>query len=352
MYSREQLTKFSYFSRVLDGQRILDVLDPLSGLISKVHMLNFVKSLIDEKIPFTLGMIDLDNFKYINDTYGHSLGDDVIVSVSNALADYLNGYGLAGRFGGDEFLFVNFRDLNYDANKKFCLSFYGKNGVLRKNYQFCNMELFITGTTGMASYPVDTDNFDELFLMADKTLYRGKSKGRNCYIIYVESKHKNIEIIKLKRTGLYETLKNLAVSFDSSLDLSDKLKAGFKTLKNDMKISDMYYAGKSRQLKSIADDHLIGDVSDIDKLAADECFATNDISIIKDRAPILYEVLLANEIEAILIVPISLADHIFGYLVCAEPHTLRIWQEEEYAILFTFARSLSIFMQGKQLELE
>ena len=67
MYSREELTQYEYFDRVLDGRRISDVLDPLTGLVSKTHMIAFVQSLIEEKTPFTFGMIDLDNFKYIND---------------------------------------------------------------------------------------------------------------------------------------------------------------------------------------------------------------------------------------------------------------------------------------------
>ena len=120
MYSREELTQYEYFDRGLDGRRISDVLDPLTGLVSKTHMIAFVQSLIEEKTPFTFGMIDLDNFKYINDTYGHSIGDQMLVSVSEALRDFLSGFGIAGRFGGDEFLFINFRDLDYDSNKLFC----------------------------------------------------------------------------------------------------------------------------------------------------------------------------------------------------------------------------------------
>ncbi len=352
MYSREELTQYEYFDRVLDGRRISDVLDPLTGLVSKTHMIAFVQSLIEEKTPFTFGMIDLDNFKYINDTYGHSIGDHMLVSVSDALRDFLSGFGIAGRFGGDEFLFINFRDLDYDSNKLFCQKLFGTFKVLRKTYKLADYELFMTGTAGLAAYPKDAGNYLDLFTLIDKLLYRGKSKGRNCYIIYLEEKHKNIEIIRLKKNTLYDTFKNLTAAFDSVDGLRDKLKAGYVALKNDMNITNLYYTGSGKTLKSIANQRLLGSAEDIGLLMKEEVYATNDIQQIKQTSPIFYDILQKNEIEAVLIMKMNVGEEVYGYLICAEPHTLRIWQEKEYAIIFLFARMLSEYLQGKQLELE
>ena len=352
MYTREQLIQYSYFNHTLDGRRIADVIDPLTGLISKNHMIGFAKSLIEENIPFTFGMIDLDNFKYINDTYGHSTGDEVLTTIARKLEIYLDGYGLAGRFGGDEYLFINFRDLEYDDKKNFSINMYGDHGVLRRSYKLQNYTLFVTGTTGMATYPNNAKDYNELFTMMDKTLYRGKSKGRNCYIIYVKEKHKDIEIIKLKNNTLYETLKNLASSFDSKTDIYEKMRAGYESLINDLHITDMFFIGKSKQIISIKDHRSIGLAKDIDSLMEKEIYSTNNLVDIESKSPYFYQVLKNDAIEAILITKITIGEKDYGYLICAEPHTLRIWQESEHAILFMFARMVGDFLSGKQIELD
>ena len=352
MYSREQLTQYDYFKQVLDGHRISDVLDPLTGVVTRSHMVRFAQSLIEAGVPFTFGMIDLDNFKYINDTYGHSAGDEMLTGVAEALQTFLADYGIAGRFGGDEFLFVNLRDLVYDDKKRFCRELFGSFKVLRRMYKITNYDLFITGTAGMASFPLDTDNYDELFEMIDKTLYRGKSKGRNCYIIYTPEKHKNIEIIRLKKNRLYDTFKNLAAAFDSTEDIYDKMRAVYATLMNDLHITNLYYTGRKRDLKSVIDRRFIGNAGDIDLLMQDEVFSTNDISLVRKISPGFYKVLAQNEAEAVMVMRINDGQTHYGYLVCAEPHTLRIWQEDEFAIMFLFARLVGGYLSGKKLVLE
>ena len=353
MYSRDELNKYEYFKQVLAMNRLSDVLDPLTGLVNRTHLINFVKSLIDAHIPFTFGMIDLDNFKYINDTYGHTTGDQMLAAVAEELRKYLSGYGVAGRFGGDEFLFVNLKDVNYPQNKSFCQQLFGNFNVLRKTYHLGEYDLFITGTAGIASYPINAENLEDLFGLIDKVLYRGKSKGRNCYIIYLPEKHKDIQIINLKKNNLYDTLKNLAAAFDASDDLYSKICAGYESLKNDLHITNMFFAGNAKKLKSVVDQRFLGYADDIDALLrAEEKFSTNDLKQIRDISPRFYEILTENEIESVLIMKVDVGDVKYGYLMFAEPHTLRIWQEDEFAIMFFFARMLGEYMQGTSQTLE
>ena len=122
MYSKEQLIKYPYFEKILQDRDISTVVDSLTGLISRSYIIGFIHNLIDNKIPFTLAMVDLDNFKYINDTQGHKIGDAVLSGFSSDLKRYLSDYGVAGRFGGDEFLIVNFRDFHtMTTNHEFTL---------------------------------------------------------------------------------------------------------------------------------------------------------------------------------------------------------------------------------------
>jgi diguanylate cyclase (GGDEF)-like protein len=347
MYTREELNRYHYFEKVLDGHRISDVLDPLTGVVTREHMFAFVNSLIEEEIPFTFGMLDIDNFKNINDSHGHAAGDELLKQFAVLLKENLADFGIAGRFGGDEFLMVDFRHLEYDEKKDFCVGLYEDERLLRRQYRIDDEMIFVTATIGMATYPFNTTDHDELFEMVDKTLYRGKVKGRNCYIIYVESKHRNIEIVKLHNNGLYVTIKNLVRAIDEVDELSLKFKAGFEALKNDLHITNMYYAKEDKKLISVLDDRPVGTIADIEKLMKEEAYATNRIKDIRDICPQTYETLNENQIESLLIVRIESGKKQYGYLMCAEPHSLRIWQESEYAIMFVFARMIGTFISER-----
>ena len=351
MYTREQLRKYAYFDEKLQEMELENLLDPLTGIISRGHILWVAQWLIEHRIPFSLGMLDLDNFKFINDTYGHHVGDAVLCRVAEDLAGYLEGFGIAGRYGGDEFLFINLRDVTYDANKQMLTDIYeGK--VLRKNVYLKECEPYITGTIGCATFPKDAEDFDALFDLIDRTLYRGKSKGRNCYIIYVTEKHANIEIRQIARHGMYTTLSSLVRQYENVPGLLNKLRAVTPLIMEELQVTDLYYAGKGGVLHSVRG-QVIGPVSDIGNLmTADYLFSTNDLESIRKTAPFFCELMKKREVETLVAVKISTEDNrTKGYLLCAEPRNLRIWQEAECAILFVLAKMLAYTMQldGEEL---
>ncbi len=352
MYTREQLTIYPYFKANLENRRLSDVLDPLTGLISRRYILAFVRELIERNIPFTFGMIDLDNFKYINDTYGHHVGDAVLETIARDLTAYLGDKGIVGRFGGDEFLFVNFQDLEYDDKKIFCLDMYADGRVLRKSTKVENYELFVTATTGMSTYPLNAKDYDELFQQIDKTLYRGKSKGRNCYIIYVEEKHKDIVIQDLKKHTLYELFRAMSEQFDLNPGVFPKMRNIFVVIANDLHLTDMYYAGPDLVMKSIVKENVLGSISDIENAVNDDIFTSNNIEEIRDKSPVFCETLLDQGFETTLVGRIRAKDQLFGYLLFAEPRSLRIWQDSEMAIMYTLARMLGQYMSAENLSLK
>lgn len=346
MYTREQLSRYPFFEEAFRHGDATDVVDSLTGLVSRRYMVAFIQHLVQTEVPFTLAMLDLDNFKFINDTYGHKTGDGVLAGMAGDLRRYLGDCGIAGRYGGDEFLIVNFRDLDYDDIKNFFIGLYSNFNVLRKNIMLEDCEPFVTGTIGCAVYPKDAQDYATLFSLIDKTLYRGKTKGRNCYIIYVEEKHKDITMQELAGRGMYTIFHELSHRFDSRSALSDKLKAMLDILNDDMRISDLYYAGHDGHLRSISTGDSLGEVTALDRLLEDDIYTTNEIGRIEACSPSMYALCRGREFETVLIIRIGIQAQTFGYLVCAEPKNRRIWQDDEYAIMFFVARMLAVYMQA------
>nr|MCR5147412.1 hypothetical protein [Eubacterium sp.] len=236
---------------------------------------------------------------------------------------------------------VNLRDVEYADIKIFFQTMYSNYNVMRKNIKLETCNPFITGTIGCASFPHDADNYDELFQLMDKTLYRGKTKGRNCYIIYLESKHKDLQIKELAKHGMYESLHNLVDRFEIRDNTVDKLRDMYNVLEEVLRITNLYYVDSKNVVHDIMGNVDEVPVSDISAVMTTDMFNTNSVDIINDLSPEFYGFLKKNEIEALLIVRIRVNHDIYGYLMCAEPRSLRIWQEDEAALLFFAARLLA-----------
>lgn len=160
-------------------------LDPLTKCYSKPFIIEKIKEAIDAKREFSLMIIDIDNFKLFNDTYGHMFGDIVLVEAAAAVNNVIGKKGHISRIGGDEFLVLYFIDNEYDHVHEACKTIRDSITELSKNNV---KQAEITATIGCSSYPKDGDNYDTLFKKADKALYRGKKKGRNCFIMYTVEK--------------------------------------------------------------------------------------------------------------------------------------------------------------------
>lgn len=342
MYKIEQLIKYHYFADLLETTGLDHITDSLTGLIARPYILGFAKSLIAEKIPFTFGMLDLDNFKFVNDTYGHSAGDGVLKGVSAELSEYIDGFGIAGRFGGDEILFVNVRDIKYDEKKAFFNGMFTDKTVLRRNFELETCNPFVTGTIGCATFPDDADDFDGLFAMIDKTLYRGKSKGRNCYIIYVEEKHKNIEIRKLAGHGIGNMMQSVTRQVELVPGAENKFHAVLPQLMDEMGITDLYYTDRHNIMHAVLNRDFRENVSDIDRITKDDIYRTNITEELRESAPVFLGVLKKHKMENVLIARVGMKEDTDGYIICAEPHSRRIWQEEECAVIYYLAKLIAV----------
>lgn len=181
--------------------------DNLTGLPNRVLFSDRINRAISSSDQtgklFAIMYLDLDDFKMINDTMGHVMGDQLLIELSQRLVGALGKNDIASRIGGDEFniLIENLEDVDeVDATAKRIFQCFDKPFMLN------DRECFITPSIGVVIYPADGDNADELIKNADSAMYRAKEKGKNQYIICDEAiKSAADETLKLSG-GLYRAL--------------------------------------------------------------------------------------------------------------------------------------------------
>ena len=341
LYTIEDLRKYKFFDKIIDEINLAEILDPLTGLLSRAYVIRFVQSLIAENTPFTFTIIDLDNFKLINDTYGHTAGDKVLTSITKGLVEFTDGFGLAGRFGGDEILFIDLKHITKKDKVQFFEDLYGSSNVLRKEVYFGNGAAFVTGTAGCASFPEDSKDFNDLFSLIDKMLYLGKNKGRNCFTIYNEAKHKDIEIRKIANNGIFTSMHKLKQDIENEKGFEKKLLKALPQLNDVLQIHDLFYVTDDGKMRAVLDKSFCADASDLPDVMEEDLFSESTLDLIKKRSPIFYKSLTSNGFETVLISRIRKGKNTKGYLVCAVKRSLRIWQENECAILFYLSELLA-----------
>lgn len=345
MYTKEDLYRYDYF-KDLDLEYILD---SLTGCVSRGYIIGFAKYLIDEKKPFGFAIIDLDNFKLINDNYGHQVGDECLKSVAEALMDYVGDKALLGRYGGDEFILIIPReDPTYDNLYNYFTTLYHDKKCFRKSYPINDLRLFVTATAGVASYPLDALDYTELFQKTDKALYRGKQKGRNCYIIFMESKHGNIDVHR--RDTAY-----LPVMFNEATALYNKRDSLEKNIK---RILNYLALSISANDIMVITNNLTVDInkndSDVKKLAledfdilfdsSNEYIVSNQLKDYKMKSPGINRYMTSTKTQSIICIKLGFGETI-GYLAIMENRLLRVWQEREVSFAMYVAKFISFLFE-------
>ncbi len=123
---------------------------------------------------YSLGLVDLDHFKIINDTYGHAVGDEVLIHTATILRGAMRHGDIVGRWGGEEFLCL-LPDTKPDS------ALYGMERIREQIGHTAifagDQEIHVTASIGVASFPVDGQTIVELMTMADAALYQAKQEG-------------------------------------------------------------------------------------------------------------------------------------------------------------------------------
>lgn len=354
MDREDYLRKYRFFSR----KNLKYAFDPLTQVLNRETIVAYIKQLIKWKTPFSMYLVDVDNFKNVNDAFGHMVGDQVLVQTAEYIREKICEEGVLGRYGGDEFLFVvegktDYREvweIGHNINMNICnLKFDGISG------------LYITITMGISRFPEDAKNYDDLLQLADKALYRGKMKGRNCFIIYLESKHKNINIKQDKSREYSST--HLCSSVFSYLTDGEELDKNIANLfkrmvayfmfdhicietDNGINFQTIHLLAKNKQFNHIPLETIetamnnqgLVNISKIDAL---------DAAV---YGPFVSALKLQN-INSALYCRVSAFGKNYGYIRVDMTDTARIWQAGEMDLIVIAANTLGLLLhyQNKKL---
>lgn len=164
--------------------------DPLTGLYNRTIFREKVLALIEQKNKGALIFMDVDYFKKVNDTLGHAVGDDVLLTVAKRLRYFFKeSEDVIARYGGDEFI-VFLKDVSSQQELRKKLEQLLE--VFREKYQRGETTWNITGSVGAALYPEDASDYQMLLERADTALYVSKNKGRDRYTLYCDCDKNNI----------------------------------------------------------------------------------------------------------------------------------------------------------------
>ena len=360
------MVRFSIMDFFNNNQHI--AFDGLTQLYDRETIVCYANNLIMANRPFSMALIDVDNFKYINDNYGHIAGDKIICEVSERLKKLIGENGVVGRFGGDEFIAIMPDLINYDEVWQAC----HKTLVNMSEVEITDFNgLYVTVTIGLARFPENAMNYEKLLETADKALYRGKTKGRNCFIIYLPEKHANI-VLKTEKDKQLTSMYLHSIVFNN-LTKTDNLTEGIKNLfdfisayymidhiciqseGNGSEIGKLYFEkihqlSKTKIFKPMSLELIRSNMN-----SSIEMFYLNDLKqLVRSNQIEFYNLLCDQKITSTCCVNITYQNTRYGMLradMTGVAGSNRIWQYGDMDILLTTAKTIALILHytGKSL---
>ena len=213
-----------------EAQALADC-DALTGLANRRSFFRAADTAIAgarEGRPFVLALIDLDGFKPVNDTYGHSVGDELLIAVAQRLREVCGTFGFPARMGGDEFAIVldgDFDDARIEAfGGELCDS-------LRETYLLGSVAASISASVGFVRYDAGL-SVSQLLERADYALYFAKQNLRGAPVLF-NARHEN----EMRDFSLVDqTLRSsdleqeLSIVFQPQVDITENRTVGFEAL--------------------------------------------------------------------------------------------------------------------------
>ncbi len=203
--------------------------DSLTGLPNKTAFLNSLEEYTCKKGVFYLAYIDLDNFRYINDTLGHKTGDEYLGFIAKGLSEVCKEQEFYARLGGDEFGIIFPSEAGSEkiqVRLEEISQHFGKFWK-RENHQF-----FVSFSIGIARYPGDGTSASELYKNANIAMNKAKKSGKNTFVFFEEIHLKNVTENVEMANDLQEAIENedLILHFQPVFNIITMEKVGFEAL--------------------------------------------------------------------------------------------------------------------------
>ena len=206
--------------------------DPLTGLPNRIALYNDVEELFSDqgqKCRSALLNLDLDDFKYINDSLGHNMGDLLLVEIGRRLSEAFTANEIVARFEGDEFIvFIkdigNADELRDKVEKAM--------GVFSEPFSIMENTFHIAASCGVSIYPDHAANIEELLKNSDVAMFRAKKDGKNKTVIFErEMNYELTERISMENGLRTAVEKNeFLLHYQPQIDLNTGKISGFEAL--------------------------------------------------------------------------------------------------------------------------
>ena len=325
--------------------------------------------------PAALLLLDLDNFKKVNDHYGHMFGDTVLTHTASVIRKYFRSEDVIARIGGDEFMVYMSNTPSLDSLKQRCSGLVNTfQNLFREQLSDCALSCSI----GIALVPQHGTNFQELFQRADMALYRAKANGKNGYAFYDTTDHKFLPFSSpvSSRTTIdsdaHETASHqslLQYTFRhlyESNDLEKTIPSILAWIGEQMNVSRVYIFENSPDNKTCSNTFewcnkgilpnrtSLQDISyETDLPEYEENFTTNGIFYAPDvsaLSPQQYNVFASFGTKSTLQCAIRDNGRFRGFVGFDECTSTRVWSQDQISLLTALSELLSVFLMKKRAQ--
>lgn len=196
--------------------------DPLTGIPNRKRLLEILSEALNYadryQLPVWVAFLDLDRFKFINDHYGHRVGDKLLINLTHRLQAVMRKTDTVGRYGGDEFILV-LRGGTEDSMNAVMIE--RIMDAVNEPMEIDGHHLKLSCSLGLAVYPNDGVTPDNLIEHADIAMYRAKESGRHQYQFYTQQMNQQYQERSQIESALYNVLERdeLFLEYQPQLDL-------------------------------------------------------------------------------------------------------------------------------------
>ncbi len=220
--------------RASEEQRAHQALhDALTDIPNRLHFATRLRHAVEgaqrNGNKVALYCLDLDDFKIINDTYGHDMGDSMLLEVVQRLESVITESETLARFSGDSFVLFSERNLSVAETAQKAQQILQ---LFQKPFVIEDRSHFIGASIGVSIFPDDTDSADELIKLADTAMHRAKSQGKNQYTFYTQELTEALFERMMIENSIREAIatEQFELLYQPQVSLSERKIVGFEAL--------------------------------------------------------------------------------------------------------------------------